>query len=254
MSYYPEFGDILRYLRQDIAREISAYFRDKGITVNRDFRFLDVSANDGQLTDKVTQGVAELMSIPFKDLDVTALEPDTEAYAKLRERNYRALNATLEDWIERTDDQNFDLILCSHVFYHIPKEKWKEITNSIRQRLNDDGNLIIVLDSKDSEIYRFRDKLELPFQGDFGEYVFAQDYERMLEDYNITYAQRTINSSIEIPSYQDMVRFLAFVYRTTQLDIEKNEDKVKSFMRKFKTKDAYSVLDWKQKMFVINKT
>ena len=249
-SYYAEFKHFNVFSKQVdlIAQTITSYLKDKGIESNRNFRFLDIGANDGELTDKVVDILRGFGKMP----DVTALEPDKETYRKLKHKPYNLVKSRLEDWLAIENSTTFDLVLCSHILYHIPEEKWGEITDGLRRRLNNNGNLMVVLDSDDSSIYRFGNSLKLPTQiRDFGKLVFAQDYQRRLEEKNIPYDQRTINSLMEIPSYEEMISILAFLYRTQQAEIEKNADKVKEFMNKFKIKHT-SVFDWRQEMFIVS--
>lgn len=247
--YYQEFRNIVKYTGQIdlIAQAMGSYLLDKGITSREDFSFLDIGANDGELTDKVVKILSKL----GKTIDVTALEPDKEPYDQLRKKPYRSLNISLEDWLGTDNHTAFDLILSSHILYHVPKERWATLTGALRQRLNGTGRLTVVLDSNDTEIYQLKDSLQLQTQiKDYGEQVFATDFQKTLEDGNVPYSQRTINSLIEVSSYQEMVRILSFLFRTQKEEIERNKDEVMRFIEIFKAKDC-SVFDWRQEMFIV---
>lgn len=108
-------------------------------------RFLDVGAGSGDLTIPLAQTFHE----------TTIVEPNTSQIEFLRRRypHFRLHNATWADAELGAD--RFDFILCSHVLYYMDEINWMPAIDKMRAHLEQDGRLVIVLQSPIGELADF---------------------------------------------------------------------------------------------------
>lgn len=149
----PEIGDFEEYDKQ--LALFSACSTEKGIelvkigmviaSLPKRQAFLDVGAGGGHLTIPVSE---EFMT-------TTVVEPDPRQAAMFRTRcpNFQVYN---EDWTNvHLENEQFDLILCSHVLYYIPRGAWMGTIEKMYRHLAPGGILIIVMQSPYGEVARF---------------------------------------------------------------------------------------------------
>jgi SAM-dependent methyltransferase len=108
-------------------------------------RFLDVGAGSGDLTIPLAQTFHE----------TTIVEPNTAQIEFLRRRypHFRLHNVTWSDADLGAD--RFDFILCSHVLYYLDKADWMPAIDKMGAHLEQDGRLVIVLQSPIGELADF---------------------------------------------------------------------------------------------------
>lgn len=149
----PEIGDFEEYDRQ--LALFSSCSTEKGIelvkigmvmaSLQKREAFLDIGAGGGHLTIPVSE--------EFRT--TTVVEPDPRQAALFRTRcpQFRVYN---EDWrtVDLADGQ-FDLVLCSHVLYYIPRETWWRTVEKMYLHLAPGGSLVIVMQSPFGEVARF---------------------------------------------------------------------------------------------------
>jgi len=253
-SYYNEFKSLRKYTGQMdlIAGAIDTYFQDNGLPDKKEFRFLDIGANDGKLTEKVE----DIIFKKGKNVITTAIEPDKVPFSHLpKTQSRRNLNMDLESFLD-VNNCSYDVILASHMLYHISQDDWVPLTDKLVDILNPKGKLFVTLDSSDSDIYRFIEQSGLAkSKRDFGELVFSQDYERVLQQQRIYYEKRIISSTIKVPHknmIDDVLRFnLGFLSRSDQKEIVKRQHEIDQWMKEHTSKPGISTFSWQQAMFIL---
>lgn len=156
-------------------------------------RFLDCgSGNPITLTNHIS-----------KFFDKTYVVEPKKSYRKLyRNRGYILLGSKVEDI--NVQESHFDLILCSHLFYYIPKEKWLGVIRSLYKSLNFGGVLILILHSENSDTFRHMNRM---MNGKLD--VSAEELERICKDFHsetITY-----EGNINIPNREVYDKFMKFL-------------------------------------------
>lgn len=107
--------------------------------------FLDVGAGNGFLTEKIA---------PFFK-KVYCVEPNYKSFQLLTKKFKNIYNTTIEDF---KCNIKFDFILCSHVLYYIKREFWISIIKKLFNLLNENGIIVVILQSKDGEMQKFFNK------------------------------------------------------------------------------------------------
>lgn len=116
---------------------------------------LDIGAGNGEHLDLILS----TMAVP-KNLTITAVEPSADMTQQLRPRlkkhiPARNLHLLAIDLEHLTTEETFDIILISHLFYHVPPPRRPALLIKIMGMLKPGGKLIIVVREKD-DTYDFK--------------------------------------------------------------------------------------------------
>lgn len=183
-------------------------------------RILDVGAADGKLLTAI------LEKLPNREIQVICLEPDEEAFQELRreanrwEATVRLVRSTVENYLRASSrDENrvsgFDLILCSHVYYHFPSPG--ELTKSLLDHLTPSGHLVITLDDHRSAPYQWLQRPLALFQysrtSKYGHYLDSQEVERILRDSHLNFEHFLHSSRLRFETRRDLTSALEFLGR-----------------------------------------
>lgn len=133
----------------------------------------------------------------------------------------------------------YDIIFCTHLFYHIEQDVWPQVLRGLRSMLTPGGRLFITLVSQESEIYyllkaiQHQSRLEHVERtfSQHGNLCFAEDLQKVLKDNNIYSSFSVLNAELLIPAqvrkacaldmeqqWSDkniLIQFLAFMFRLT---------------------------------------
>ena len=102
---------------------------------------LDVGAGPGK--------VAERLSPHFASL--TLLEPNREQIGTLALEGAKIFHGTLETW---SSPERYDLVLCSHVLYHVPIPDWGGFIDRLLSFVRPGGYCVIVFSAARGQNYR----------------------------------------------------------------------------------------------------
>lgn len=108
--------------------------------------FVDAGAGDGKITARLAARFARTI----------AIEPNPW----LRETLARAFkpDALLPQGIlEAEPGDPADLVLCSHVLYHVPEDQWPECMRRMASWLTGEGTLAVVLENPRNDVMRMMD-------------------------------------------------------------------------------------------------
>lgn len=148
------FETFLRYTneKERSAAQLATVLQEK---FHDDVRILDIGTGDGEYLDFVLSHVDKL-----GDIRLTLVEPSNDLVVRLHDRfqprfSESSLHIANSDLESFDSEDRFDIILMSHLFYHIPRALWAEQIEKALSLLKQDGLLIIVLREKD-DAYDFK--------------------------------------------------------------------------------------------------
>jgi SAM-dependent methyltransferase len=94
---------------------------------------------------------------------VTLIEPNREQIGSFALEGVEIIPRTFEDF---TSEERYDLVLCSHVLYHVPLEAWESFIDKLLSHVRPGGTCLIVLAADRGEQYEMmRDFILLPRVG-----------------------------------------------------------------------------------------
>ncbi len=147
------FETFLRYTdeKEISSTHLAAILQDKigGASI------LDIGTGNGEylglMLDKVknSEGCHLILVEPSSDL---AMQLEGRFSTILPEHNIKIVCSDLDNF---SSNEKFDIVLASHIFYHIPRPIWSEQLSKMLSFLTPDGLLIIVLREKD-DAYAFK--------------------------------------------------------------------------------------------------
>lgn len=116
---------------------------------------LDIGTGNGEYLELFLSKVG----IP-DDIRLTLVEPSFDLSRQLQDRfirrlhrqNLNVVSSSLDNY---ATDERFDLILMSHLFYHIPAPERREQIERAQSMLAPSGKLVVVLREKD-DVYDFK--------------------------------------------------------------------------------------------------
>lgn len=206
------------------------------------WNMMDVGCGDGMLAIKLTEKIVSLINKEetYRQINFEMLDPTTEIIGKLANNislkewsnnvRFHYENQSIEDYLGHLNshDRLFDVILCSHVFYHI--DDWTGVLKRLLDLLKHDGWICIVLVSDQTELYQFRNQMAPILKNcdlieNDGEYVFGTDMESLLTAEGI-YFNKSIRESHITFSEEDMknldtiYQVLGFLYRYKPEDLK----------------------------------
>lgn len=190
---------------------------------NRSLRILDIGSADGRLLRTL------LERLPATPQSIVCLEPCPEGFRQLTELMQGVTAApadlhqqTLEAWLSvpSTEYHRFDLIICSHVYYHFTDPAL--ITSRLTQLLSPSGTLVAIVDSHDSPLYRWLDT-ELARStsspvSQYGDYFGFEHLRAALNDHQVRYTDGVIESKLVFRTAIELEHAAAFLSRRKAVD------------------------------------
>lgn len=168
------FETFLRYSdeKEKSADKLATVLRTK---LNKSSRILDVGTGSGEY---LKLALSKIDPKTVKEITLTLVEPSNDFTVQLTDKfanllpahKLKVVNSDLQNL--KGDDQ-FDVILMSHLFYHIPRDLWTQELLKALSMLKKGGVLILVLREKD-DAYDF--KMELKSQ------LFDASYKALVLD------------------------------------------------------------------------
>jgi ubiquinone/menaquinone biosynthesis C-methylase UbiE len=148
------FETFLQYTdqKQKSAAKLAAILKEK---LQNGAHVLDIGTGNGEYLDLILSDI----NIP-SEMKLTLVEPSDDLMRQLKirfEERFpsiapRFISADLESF---NSAEEFDVILMSHLFYHIPRTAWAEQLAKALSLLKQNGVLVIVLREKD-DTYEFK--------------------------------------------------------------------------------------------------
>lgn len=258
---YPEFKAVLEssnlpeVIRENLKRVLGEKL--KSLPSDSNLSMLDVGSSDGEMSLPLAQWLKK----HFSNFRYAAIEPEEPAFETLNTRiktqglDYaEASNLTIEKYLEtkKGEEGIFDFILFSHVFYHIPEDKWGEVIANSQRLLKPNGFIAVVLDSFEGQAHELldiitEDKTRVDTL-EFGNLYYAEDMENLLTNKGIKYSVDSFSTNIFIPEdtreLHNFARVLAFLYRTFPGKIlASHKEDVEKFMKRTKQTNRYVLED-----------
>lgn len=138
IKYSDEYDNIRKILIHHI----------EAVVKKRSRLFLDVGAGDVKaLTDHISPF--------FEETDI--IETDKTWWESYRKKGYILIGQKVEE--TKIEPSHFDSILCSHVLYYVPKEKWQRVIESLYTGLSSDGILMFILHSENSDTFQIMNRM-----------------------------------------------------------------------------------------------
>lgn len=222
----------------------------------RSIRTLDIGSGNGELIQRIRW----LLEDRQISLRITAVEPNECFQNQLkteREQLDSIYPGRIQDYFSEYDsDEVFQLILFSQVWYHFPRSEWELVLESSLNRLSGNGQIIIILDSHDSRLYRFRQSLEVETErAEYGDFIGAEavisflrsQVERIEVDEFPVVVRSTAPEGRE-----DLVRELAghlsFLFRCDPLELtenRENRERLEEFLASARESEgSWKIVNW----------
>ncbi len=141
--------------RTNFRNAMSDYFKqsfsESTIKENSTIRILDIGSGNGDFTDLLISQIKNACT--NIRINLTLVEPAQEAiqqaYDKLSKevQEIFIINSTVEDFIgsDHSYNQQYDLILCNYIFYHVSPDFIKDLSDLLSQG----GSLFIAMGTAD---------------------------------------------------------------------------------------------------------
>jgi SAM-dependent methyltransferase len=206
--------------------------------------FLDIGPGPGHTT--------ALLSRHFKYTGI--VEPDmtycANVFAKVLMPGKKRLTVYNAFWPDiDLMQQTYDLILCSHVLYHVPKEKWSAFIKQARSCLSPGGKAVFILLSDKGDCGKKLGKISKNIHNrnkNFSRF-YSEDLTECLKSMGQTYESSSIEWKIEAP-LDCFLETIAFFMRLDNIKILQNE--ISSIDFYFKTKDQYQLKNFSQAIII----
>jgi cyclopropane fatty-acyl-phospholipid synthase-like methyltransferase len=169
---------------------------------------LDIGSGNGQYLEQTLSNIKD-----SADSSLTLLEPSSDLIKQLQARFGGSLVTIIHSSIDSfSTDEKFDVVLASHLFYHIPRPEWPAQLLKMLSFLKPEGKLIVVLREKD-DAYAFKMAFKpLLFNEDF-QALTLQDVLAGLPESGLTISRHTAESELIIPvnkSAKDTISIIEF--------------------------------------------
>lgn len=145
------FETFLRYTneKEQSASKLAMVLRER---LGQESRLLDVGTGNGEYLD-----LALTKAAVSNKVSLTLVEPSDDLSIQLKDRfeRFSSTKVFTTDLQSFESDERFDVVLMSHLFYHIPRAMRGEQLARALSLLKQDGALVIVLREKD-DVYDFK--------------------------------------------------------------------------------------------------
>lgn len=270
-DYYYRFRQFCAFypLRElHLAGSILDTMSNLSSSMSPSFSILDVGSAGGELLAAV---VFLLRANSEVALRCVAVESDPVAFARLGataellRKSGRVvvdcIQAKIEDVMAGRQPmplEEFDCILCSHVFYHF--KNWPGVITNFLSWISPGGRIVVILDSHNSPIYQFRESLETTLGHhaaiqEYGDLASAEDFLKFLKASGFSYSYRGLDWKLALTPDRlitDLEDILSFLYRFPVNGRKKVRLAVQQFTKKFRSGGAY-MFPWKEGLFLIQK-
>lgn len=146
------FETFLRYTneKEQSAAKLARVLQER---LSESSRLLDIGTGNGEYL-----GLALSKANVPDGVKLTLVEPSNDLNTRLKDRfekQFSSIRVGATDLQNFDSNEAFDIILMSHLFYHIPRTSWPEQLTKALSLLKQNGLLIIVLREKD-DVYDFK--------------------------------------------------------------------------------------------------
>jgi cyclopropane fatty-acyl-phospholipid synthase-like methyltransferase len=192
------FETFLRYTdeKEKSAARLAAILQKK---LSADSHILDIGTGNGEYLDLALSKIDGSNGIKL-----TLVEPSDDLVRQLKSRfekqplsaNLRIVNSDLQSF---DSDEKFDVILMSHLFYHVPRASWTEQLAKALSLLEQGGALIIVLREKD-DVYEFKMAFKpLLFDASFKALTIDDVLDTLPEITGLSIVKQTAIAELKVP-------------------------------------------------------
>lgn len=199
------FETFLRYTdeKEKSAVELAVALQKK---LSKGSVILDIGTGNGEYLDLALSKVEARV---LDDVQLTLVEPSADLVAQLESRfakrlplsSVKVVNSGLQDF--KTDD-SFNVILMSHLFYHLPRGSWTAELSKALSILKEGGVLIIVLREKD-DAYDFKMAFKpLLFDASFKALTIDDVLEVLPNQPVLRVEKQLVSSELHIPIESDL--------------------------------------------------
>jgi SAM-dependent methyltransferase len=180
-------------------------------------RLLDVGTGNGEYLE-LTLAKA---NVP-EGVQLTLVEPSADLVAQLEKRfekrmpaaDFKVLSTSLQDL---ATEERFDVILMSHLFYHVPRPTWTGELSKALSLLKPEGVLIIVLREED-DAYAFKNAFKPVLFENFAEALTIDDVlEALPKDVKLKQTKYLAASELRLPrqNREDTISIIEFYLNKT---------------------------------------
>lgn len=177
---------------------------------NYDYKVLDIGSGEGKLIQEILMGLENKTKYLFDLIEPTKkgirlIKKNLKEYIKSGTvRNFKTMFETFP--IDENKNR-YNIVICSHTFYHFRPVDWQKIIYRVYNLLAERGIFINLLASKETLIYKlsniFRRSLSetTELKDEFGFYIFAEDYEKLLKKMKISFEKQLIISKLDYSKF-----------------------------------------------------
>lgn len=217
------FETFLRYSdeKEQSARKLATVFRQR---VNGPSSILDIGTGNGEYLELA---LSKIDSKAVNETTLTLVEPSDDLVTQsisrfsrlLSPHKVKVINSDLQAF---KSDDTFDIVLMSHLFYHIPRKTWTQELSTAISLLKKDGILIIVLREKD-DAYDFKMEFKPSlFDASFKALVIDDVLDALPENKSLHIERLSSFSKLHIPfktSMEDTISIVEFYLNKEWADI-----------------------------------
>jgi predicted SAM-dependent methyltransferase len=159
---------------------------------NKD-RLLDIGSASGK--------IAKALSSHFNH--ITLIEPNNEyenSYAEIK--NHTLFKSTFDEF---SDDNKYDLILCSHILYHVERGNWLDFIKKIHDYLAPNGKAVIIMIAERGDNHKVYEKINK-------NYGNSQQVKDRLSLLNINYDMMNYVTTYKTSDYDRIKCLLNFFF------------------------------------------
>lgn len=244
------FETFLRYSdeKEQSAVKLATVFHEK---VNGPSRILDIGTGNGEYLELA---LSKIDSKALNETTLTLVEPSDDLAVQLINRfskllspnRVKIINSDLQTF---KSDDTFDIVLMSHLFYHIPRNTWAQELSKALSLLKKDGILIIVLREKD-DAYDFKMAFKPSLFDASFKALIIDDVLDALPDESLHIERLSSFSKLHIPfktSMEDTISIVEFYLNKEWADIplhiqQSSLDFIKKRKNVFKQVDGIAII------------
>ena len=245
------FETFLRYTneKEKSSTQLAVILQD---LLDDESKILDIGTGNGEYLHLTLAKISGLQKY-----DLTLLEPSEDLSTQLQSRfegivgkkQIHVATSTLTDFIS---EDKFDIILASHLFYHLPRRNWAVDLSRMVSLLKPGGVLIIVLREKD-DAYTFKTQFKPLLFSSFTRALLLDDVLETLPG-NVEIEKYLAASELNIPyksNEDDTISIIEFYlnkkWHDIPLSIQKNVlDFIEAHKGSFKQLDGIAVVKKKR--------
>jgi len=199
------FETYLKYTSQkkESAIQLAAILGNSGSSVG----ILDIGTGNGEYLKYALEKIKD-----SSNWDLTLIEPSDDLATQLDSTfSERNTNIVHTDFDSFSSNERFDIVLASHLFYHIPKQSQTEQLTKMLSLLKTNGTLIIVLRDRD-DAYEFKMQFKpLLLSSDFKAMTIDDVLNKIPNMDKLNIERRTVTSKLTIPITQNQENALSII-------------------------------------------